>query len=124
MLVHRGERFQSGRGIGSFMSGLFRRLKPLASMGLATGKKILNSQIVKDIGNTALDFGKDALKNVAVDILEGKNVKDSLTKELESAKTKIADTIRGSGRSRSRKRKLKSSCSEVRANKKKYCLLD
>lgn len=122
MLIHKGERFQSGRGIGSFVSGLFRRLKPLVSMGLSTGKKILNSQIVKDIGSTALDLGKDALKNVAVDILEGKNVGESLNKELDSAKSKIANTIRGSGRKR--KRKSKTTCSAIREKKRKYCLLD
>lgn len=118
MLIHRGERFQSARGIGSLFSGLFRTLKPLFSMGLSAGKKILTSDVAKKIGSTALDIGKEAAKNVAVDLLEGKNIKDSLNKELESAKSQIATTIKGSGRKRKRRH-----CST--SNKRlKYSLLD
>lgn len=108
MLVHRGLRFQSGRGIGSFFGGLFRRLKPLFSMGLSAGKKFLASDTAKQLGSTALDIGKEAAKNVAVDLLSGGDIKESLNKELDSAKSKIADKLRGGGRRRkTRKRKRK-----------------
>lgn len=118
MIVHRGERFQSGRGIGSLFGGLLRGLKPLVSMGLSTGKKILGSQLAKNIGSTALEMGKDALKNVAADILEGKDVNESLNKELNNAKSQIASTIRGSGR-----RKRKKPCKSVTFSKRKFNLL-
>lgn len=119
MIVHRGDRFQRGRGFGSFFSTVFRTLKPLLSMGLSTGKKILTSEAAKSVGRTALDIGKDSLKNIAVDVLTGKNVKESLDKELESAKEKIANKISGSG---SRKRKRKS-IDHHKLNKK-YSLFD
>jgi len=103
MIVHRGDRFQRGRGFGSFFATIFRSLKPLMSMGLSTGRKILTSDVAKSIGRTALDIGKDTAKKVAVDVLTGKNVRESVDKGLEEAKEKIASKISGSG-SRKRKR--------------------
>lgn len=100
MLFHKGERFQSGRGLGALFSGLFRTLKPLFSIGLSAGKKALQSQAAKTIGSAALDIGKNAAKNLAADLLEGKDMSESLNKELESAKSTIASKIRGSGRKR------------------------
>jgi len=101
MLFHKGERFQTGQGIGALFSGLFRTLKPLFSLGLSAGKKALTSQAAKNIGTAALDIGKTAAKNMAADLLEGKNLGESLNKELETAKATIASKIRGSGRKRS-----------------------
>ena len=100
MLFHKGERFQSGRGLGALFGGLIRTLKPLFSIGLSAGKKALQSQTAKSIGSTALDIGKQAVKNLAADLLEGRDMSESLNKELETAKTTIASKIRGSGRKR------------------------
>jgi hypothetical protein len=129
---------QRGRGIGSLFSGLFRSLKPLASMGLKVGKRILNSDIAKKVGSTALEFGKEALTNVAADVLEGKNFKDSANEQLADAKARLAQTLRGGGRrKKNKKRKRHYSDSEdsdssnepskkrVKKNRrKKYSLLD
>lgn len=117
-MVHRGDRFQRGRGLGGFFTGLFRTLKPLFSMGLSASKKILTSDAAKSLGRTALDIGKDSVKKVAVDVLTGKNIKESLDKELDDAKQKIAQKIRGSGQ---RKRKKTSRHHHLN---KRYCLLD
>lgn len=119
MLIHRGERFQSGRGIGSLFSGIIRGLKPLFSMGLSAGKKLLTSDTAKKIGSTMLDMGKDAAKNLAVDLLEGKNLDESLNKEIQSAKAKIASKIKGAGRKRK-----KSSCKRTTLKKLRYNLLN
>jgi len=123
--IHRGSRFQSGRGFGSLFSSFFRSMKPLVKMGINTGKRILNSDLAKSVGKTALEMGADALKNVAADALEGKNVKESLSKEVENAKSKIAQTIRGGGK---KKRKLcKKPCKKNNRlvyKKGKFCLLD
>lgn len=100
MLFHKGERFQSGRGLGALFSGLFRTLKPLFSIGISAGNKALQSQAAKTIGSTALDIGKQAAKNLAADLLEGNDMGESLNKELQSAKNIIASKIRGSGRKR------------------------
>ena len=97
MNVHTGLRFQRGRGFGSFFSGLFRGLKPLAQMGLSAGKKFLSSDLAKSIGTSALEMGKDALTNIAVDALEGKNLNESAQEQLEVAKSKIAQSLKGGG---------------------------
>jgi hypothetical protein len=110
-------RFQQGRGFGGFLSGIFRSLKPLFKMGVSVGKKVLNSDAAKTIGRTALDIGKEAAKNVAVDVLSGNNVQESLDKELQSAKSKIAEKIKGSGRKRKRKQ-------SHHTPNKRFCLLD
>lgn len=105
MQYHHGPYVQRGRGIGSIFSGLFRSLKPLASMGIKFGKKVLNSDLAKKVGSTALEFGKEALTNVAADVLEGKSFKESAGEQLAEAKSKLAQTLRGSGKRRKRKRK-------------------
>jgi len=123
MYIHKGDRFQAGRGIGGLFRGLFRGLKPLVSMGISTGKKILGSDLVKNVGRSALEMGKDALKNLAADALEGKDMKESLNKELDMAKSKIAQTIRGSG-ARKRKKTCKKLPHPLLHKKGKFCLLD
>ena len=119
MLLHEGLRHQSGRGIGAIFSGIFRGLRPLLSMGLRVGKKVLTSDLAKQVGSTALDIGKSTLKNVAADLIEGKNPSDALDKGLETAKSTIASQIRGSGRRRKRRR-----CKGVQNKRAKFNLLD
>lgn len=118
---HSGVRFQQGRGLGSIFGAIFRGLKPLAKMGLSAGKRFIKSDFAKNLGQTALDLGKTAATNIAVDLLEGKNFKDSAQEQLDEAKSKIAATLKGSG-SRKRKRKTKNILKLTKA--KKYCLLD
>lgn len=104
MLLHRGDRYQAGRGLGGIFASMFRGLKPLFQMGINAGRKLLGSDIAKSIGSTALEIGKDTLKNAAADLLEGNNPKDTLNKGLETAKSRIANQIRGSGKKRKKNR--------------------
>jgi dsRNA-specific ribonuclease len=101
---HSGARFQQGRGIGSFFGALFRMLKPVAKMGLSVGKKFIKSDFAKSLASTALDVGKSAATNIAVDLLEGKKFSDTAQDQLDDAKSKIAATLKGGG---CRKRKKK-----------------
>lgn len=121
MNIHRGERIQAGRGLGNLFGSLFRGLKPLAQMGIQAGKRFLQSDFAKNVGRTALETGKDMLKNVVADVLEGQNVGESLNKEMQSAKTKIAQQIRGSGKKR---KKCKPCGKQIMLKKSKFCLLD
>ena len=119
---HSGIRFQQGRGLGSIFGAIFRGLKPLAKMGLSAGKRFIKSDFAKNLANTALDMGKTAATNMAVDLLEGKNIKDSAQEQLDEAKSKIAATLKGSGCTKKRKKKaLKNT---VKQKIKKYSLLD
>lgn len=118
IIPHRGLRFQRGRGIGSLFSGLFRTLKPLAKMGLQAGKKFLASSTGQQLKETVKDVGKSMLKNVAADVLEGKNIGESAKEQIQDVKTKIAQSLRGSGKKRRRKN-IKNSYKRL-----KYSLLD
>jgi len=90
-------------------------------MGLKGAKKVLTSDIAKQVGSTALDIGKSTLKNVVADVIEGTDPNLSLNKGLDSAKTTIASQIRGSGRKRRRKCKP---YKRVSKKKSRYSLLD
>lgn len=118
---HEGLRLQRGRGIGSLLSGLFRWLRPIASMGFSAGKKILTSPLAQKLGNTAMDIGKSAAQNIAVDLLEGKAFKDTAKEQINDAKKVIATTLKGGGCRKRKKRKLQiSTCGK----KQKYSLLE
>jgi len=121
MFYHQGLRYQRGAGFGSLFSSLFRMLKPLASMGLKAGKQFVGSNFAKKAGSAMLDIGKDAAKNLLVDVLEGANVKESAVKQLNDAKTKIASAMQGSGRGRKRKKPIQSNknCKKIA-----YSLID
>lgn len=124
MNYHSGLRFQRGRGFGSFFSGLFRGLKPLAQMGLSAGKRFLSSDLAKNIGSSALEMGKEALTNLAVDALEGKNVNESAQQQLEQAKSKIAKTLKGGGCKRKTKANNKNNKKLKTVKDLQYNLLD
>lgn len=119
MNYHQGLRYQRGRGLGAIFSGIFRSLKPLASMGLKYGKKFIQSDLGKNLKDTILDSGATMLRNTAADIIEGKNLKESTSESIEDIKSKIASTLRGKGRARKRKSKI-----NYKNSKKSYYLLD
>jgi hypothetical protein len=126
MNFHAGARYQRGRGLGSIFGGLMRGFMPVLSKGLSFGKKLLTSDIAKNIGSTLLDSGTRAVTNLTADLLEGKDFKTSAQDELNEAKKKIASTLRGSGRKRKQACK-KSICAVKKRrqkNNKNYNLLD
>jgi len=124
MNVHTGLRFQRGRGIGSLFSGLMRGLKPLAQMGLAAGKRFFSSDLAKNIGSSALQMGKEALTNLAVDALEGKNIKESADEQLQQAKSKIAQSLKGGACKRKKKSNHKHTKAIKTLKSLQYNLLD
>lgn len=126
MNFHVGARYQRGRGIGALFGGLMRGFMPVLSRGLALGKKVLGSDLAKNIGNTLLESGTRAAKNLTADLLEGKDVASSAQDELNEAKKKIASTLRGSGKKRKRSCQ-KSICSIKKKRQRKnksYNLLE
>lgn len=100
MYFHQGADFQRGRGFGSLFSGLFRSLVPIAKAGANLGRRVVNSDFVKNLSSQALNAGKDMVKNIAADVLTGKNFSESAENELNIAKKKVGEAIRGSGRKR------------------------
>jgi hypothetical protein len=119
MNYHSGLRYQRGRGLGALFGGLLRGFAPLARLGLNAGKKLLQSNVVKNIGTTLLDSGKQALTNIAADYLEGKDTSLTAQDELDQAKKRIASTLRGSGdRGKRRKSCTKSICSSKKTKRR------
>lgn len=97
MNFHSGLRHQRGRGFGSLFSGLIKGFAPLAKLGFSAGKKFLTSDFAKNIASTAAESGKKALKNLAVDLLEGKDITNTAREELLDARKQIAEKLKGSG---------------------------
>ena len=126
MNFHSGLRYQKGRGFGSLFSGLLRGFAPLARLGFSAGKKLLSSDLVKNVTSSALDSGKQALKNITADLLEGKDIAQTAKQELFDAKKKIAGTLRGSGKIQTRKRKKPANLKNrsTKKQKLKFNLLD
>lgn len=123
MNFHAGARYQRGRGIGSLFSGLLRGFMPVLNMGLNAGKKMIQSDLGKNLTGALADTGKAAIKNIAADLLEGKNIANTTQEELSNARKKLASTLRGSGSKRKRKSCQKSICS-AKKKPRKYNLLD
>lgn len=128
MNFHTGLRYQRGRGLGSLFAGLFRGFAPLAKLGFSAGKKILSSDIVKNVASTAAESGKKALKSLAADLLEGKDITSTAKEELLDARKQIANTLRGSGKKRKKEKTSLTNSKRRKINTKiqklKYNLLD
>ena len=115
MNYHLGPRYQRGRGLGSIFSALFRGLAPVARLGIRAGKSLIANPLVRQLGQNAFDAAKASARNVAMDVIEGKNLKDSVQQELEKARNKISTTLRGG-----RKRKHHKSAFKPSKKKKKF----
>ena len=128
MIYHSGARIQRGRGIGSILSGLFRSVLPAVSRaGLRTAKRIVQSDVAKDIGRQMKDVAARSAVNMTLDTLEGKNVGESLQNQLNSAKKEISSSLRKSiSRKRSKVNKSKATPRKKnsRYRKKSYLLED
>ncbi len=98
MRFHQGAELQRGRGFGALFSGLMRSLMPIAKVGLRAGKRVLQSDFAKNLGSKALDVGKDMVKNIAADVLSGESFSNSAANEVNTAKKRIGEAIRGSGK--------------------------
>jgi|LakMenE01Jun11ns_1017448.scaffolds.fasta_scaffold9701816_2 hypothetical protein len=106
MRFHQGYELQRGRGFGSILAGLFRSFMPIAKAGINAGKRVLQSDYVRNLSSKTLDVGKEMLKNIATDVLDGQPLKKSAKDEINKAKKKISEVIKGSGKG-CRKRKCK-----------------
>lgn len=95
MLHHRGLREQRGQGLGSILSGLMRGFAPIAKLGLKAGKNFLQNPAVQNFGRQAMSIAADSAKNLAADLIEGKNSEERAKQELQNARSKIATTLRG-----------------------------
>lgn len=105
--VFAGARFQRGHGLGSILSGLFRRVLPFLKAN------------VKNFATSALKTGAD----VAADVFDGgKKFTDSLKERIPQGIKRTYDNLQfqtGSGRAKRRKYNINSGKKQKRRQKKK-----
>lgn len=114
--IHRGPYVQRGFGIGSFLSGIFRKIVPSL---FKAGKKIVNSDVAKQ----ALKAGKEAVIDGAVslasDAIRGEDVKKNFGENLQSARAKVADAMIDGLNEQKQKRQTMEFVDEMGAKKRK-----
>lgn len=90
--VHRGPYLQRGRGIGSFLSSLFRSVVPVLK---TVGTNVLKSGLVKDVGRTLADSAVKGGLRLATTALDGGSLKESFGSSVSDAKRAVSQVIKG-----------------------------
>ena len=116
MSYHRGPIIQRGKGLGSLLSSLFRKVVPAIT---SIGKSIIKSPVAKNVLSAAKDAAIDAGLNLASDVVSGKNLKSSLNENIGRARITIGDSLRPrQGKKRSTVKRARSTVSKQRGKKK------
>lgn len=89
MLGKRRRNVQVGRGLGSIFSKIFSKIAPIAKTLFNFGKKALASKPVKNVVNAAKDTAIQSGIQVIDDVIQGKNVGESLKENAAEASKKI-----------------------------------
>jgi hypothetical protein len=83
---------QQGKGLGSFLAGLFRIVKPILGSG------------AKSLGRVALKTGANIVSDIA-NKQEGNKVKDIVANRVTESVKGLADKLQQTGKGRKRKHK-------------------
>ena len=89
MLGHRKRKVQVGRGLGTIFSTIFRKVAPIARTLFNVGKRLFKSAPVQRVAKSAADSALDSGVRVIDDVVQGKNLKDSLKENI----TKVANDV-------------------------------
>ena len=111
-----GNLLQRGRGIGGLLRAASSLFKPLFKSVGSTAMKIARSDAGKAIGKAVKEQAITSAKNIAVDTIGGKNLKDSVRNEAKNVRKRVADQVENvlnvpkkrkvTSKSRKKKRKL------------------
>lgn len=88
--LHRGPYLQRGRGIGGTLSSMFKRVIPAMQV---LGRNFLASPITQQVLNTAKRSALQAGLDVTTDALEGKDMGESLSKHVTTAKNAVSNSL-------------------------------
>ena len=97
-LYQRGEGlrlYQKGEGLGNIFSSIFGKVLPLAKEAI---KRLAENKVIKDTGEQILKSASNAALNIAADTISGESSKESMKKNLVSAREDIANTIRNANK--------------------------
>ena len=89
---------QKGHGIGSFLGGVFRFLKPI----LWTSAKAVGRETMRNIGKEAMRTGSRMLSDIADNTSSDITARDIMTRHLSALPQNILSNLRGSGKKRKR----------------------
>ena len=93
---HTGPAYQRGRGLGSFLGSLFRRVMPMAKTvagkAMSGLKKVAQSDITKDLGKQLVESSVQGL----ADVVSGEDAKEVMQSKVHQAKQDIAQALRQS----------------------------
>lgn len=107
MTYHRGVRRQHGTGIASIFGSLFRVLRPLAKGATKTFVTTAKAAAKSNAGQKIKKDLKDAAINMAIDSIQGKDIKSSAKTHLKKATKDILEASRQSNKPIKRKAIIK-----------------
>ena len=88
-----GNLLQRGRGIGGLLRAASSLFKPLFKTVGNTALKVARSDAGKAIGKAVKEQAITSAKNIAVDTISGKNIKDSVHNEVKNVRKRVADQV-------------------------------
>ena len=88
-----GNLLQRGRGIGGLLRAASSLFKPLFKSVGSTAMKIARSDAGKAIGKAVKEQAITSAKNIAVDTIGGKNLKDSVRNEAKNVRKRVTDQV-------------------------------
>ena len=86
-----GNLLQRGRGIGGLLRIASSLFKPLFKSVGSTAIKVARSDAGKAIGKAVKEQAISSAKNIAVNTISGKNIKDSVRNEVKNVRKRVAD---------------------------------
>ena len=86
-----GNLVQRGRGIGGLLRAASSLFMPLFKSVGSTAIKVARSDAGKAIGKVIKEQAITSAKNIAVDTIKGRNIKDSVRNEVGNVRKRVAD---------------------------------
>ena len=91
MLGVRRRQVQVGRGLGSIFSTIFKKITPIAKSLYNIGKRIFSSAPVQKVAKNARDTALQSGVQIVDDVIQGKNVGESIKSNVKTASKRIAN---------------------------------
>lgn len=117
---HKGRLLQKGGflgGIGRIFASIAKKNFPFFKGAAKTAIKVAKSPIAKDVIDTVKSTAIETGLQTASDLLKGENIKDSVQKNIATAKDQVADSFERGAKKVAKKRKKKTSSKNVKSKK-------
>ena len=88
-----GHLLQKGRGIGGLLRAASSLFKPLFKTVGSTALKVARSDAGRAIGKAVKEQAISSAKNIAIDTISGKNIKDSVRNEVKNVRKRAGEEL-------------------------------